>query len=418
MSDNELFWPEWGSDPDPTTRPTTPIDASPESSPSLPGQPPERRRPAWIAPAAAAGLAALVFGGAGVGVGVALDHDSSTTSNGGFTIAGSPVSTSAVNPRSFAGIAAKVLPSVVSINVRGSGGSDTGSGVVLRSEGYVLTNNHVVANAAGGGSVSVVFNDGSTATARIVGTDQEDDLAVIKVDKTGLQAATLGSSSSVRVGDAVLAVGSRLALTGTVTAGIVSALNRPVDTTQDQQAPSDPFGQSQPQATTTTVISAIQTDAAINPGNSGGPLLNAAGQVIGVNSAIASTGSVGGQAGNIGVGFAIPIDQARIIAEELINDGKASHPLIGVVLADASDSAGNDLARVQSVNSGGPADKAGVKVGDVIVAVGGQRTSGADAVIAAIRSHQPGQKVQITVERDGSRQTLTLTLADAANVPG
>jgi putative serine protease PepD len=214
----------------------------------------------------------------------------------------------------------------------------------------------------------------------------------------------------------VLAVGSPLGLTGTVTAGIVSALNRPVDTTQDQQSPSDPFGQSQQQPT--TVISAIQTDAAINPGNSGGPLLNAAGQVIGINSAIASTGSVGGQAGNIGVGFAIPIDQARIIAGELISDGKASHPLMGVVLADATDAAGNDLARVQSVNSGGPADKAGIKVGDVIVAVAGQRTTGADAVIAAIRSHQPGQRVEVTVERNGSRHTLTLSLADAANVPG
>src|SRR3954449_10469486 len=265
MSDNELFWPEWGSDPDPTTRPTTPIDASPEPSPSLPGQPPERRRPAWIAPAAAAGLAALVFGGAGVGAGVALDHNGTTTSDGGLTIAGAPVSNSSGNPRSFAGIAAKVLPSVVSINVRGSGGSDTGSGVVLRSDGYVLTNNHVVANAADGGTVSVVFSDGSTAAARIVGTDQEDDLAVKKDDKTGLPAATLGASSAVRVGDAVLAVGSPLGLTGTVTAGIVSALNRPVDTTQDQQqAPSDPFGlnQQQQQATTSTVISAIQTDAA------------------------------------------------------------------------------------------------------------------------------------------------------------
>ena len=416
MSDNELFWPDWGSDPDPATRPTTPLNSDSEPSPSLPAQT-SARRP-WMAPAAAAGLAALVFGGVGVGVGVALDHDGTTTSDGGFTIAGSPVS-SAGNPRSFAAIAAKVLPSVVSINVRGSGGSDTGSGVVLRSDGYVLTNNHVVANAANGGSVSVVFSDGKTAAARIVGTDQEDDLAVIKVEKTGLPAATLGVSSGVRVGDPVLAVGSPLGLTGTVTAGIVSALNRPVDTTQDQQqSPSDPFGFNQQQQTTTTVISAIQTDAAINPGNSGGPLLNAAGQVIGINSAIASTGSVGGQAGNIGVGFAIPIDQARVIAGELIKDGKASHPLMGVTLADATDSAGNDLARVQSVSSGGPADKAGMKVGDVIVAVGGQRTAGADAVIAAIRSHQPGQQVQVTVKRGGSERTLTLTLADAANVPG
>src|SRR5205823_9698969 len=164
------------------------------------------------------------------------------------------------NPTSFAAVAARVLPSVVSINVRGSSGSGTGSGVVLRSDGYILTNNHVVAFAVGGGRLSVLFNDGTTAAARIVGTDQEDDLAVIKVDRTGLPAATLGSSAAVRVGDAVLAVGSPLGLSGTVTAGIVSALNRPVDTTADQQG-ADPFSQSAP--ATTTVISAIQTDAAI-----------------------------------------------------------------------------------------------------------------------------------------------------------
>ena len=416
MSDDELFWPEWGQESPSTTRATTPLAPSaPQGGPTFGPQPEVRRRPAWLAPAAAAGVAALVFGSAGVGIGAAMDHDSNNSGDGGFTVAGAPVSASAAAPRSFAAIAARVLPAVVSINVRGSGGSDTGSGVVLRSDGYVLTNNHVVANAANGGSVSVVFSDGSTATARIVGTDQEDDLAVIKVAKTGLPAATLGSSSAVRVGDAVLAVGSPLGLTGTVTAGIVSALNRPVDTTQDQQQ-LDPFGGSQ-QATTTTVISAIQTDAAINPGNSGGPLLNASGQVIGINSAIASTGSVGGQAGNIGVGFAIPIDQARIIAGELIKSGKASHPLMGVVLADATDSGGNDLARVQSVNGGGPADKAGIKVGDVIVAVGGQRTAGADAVIAAIRSHQPGERVSVTVEHNGARRTVTLTLVDAAVQP-
>jgi putative serine protease PepD len=211
----------------------------------------------------------------------------------------------------------------------------------------------------------------------------------------------------------VLAVGSPLGLTGTVTSGIVSALNRPVDTTQDQQN-LDPFGQ-QSQATTTTVISAIQTDAAINPGNSGGPLVNAAGQVIGINSAIASTGSgLGGQAGNIGVGFAIPIDQAKVIAQELISSGKASHPLMGVTLADATDSNGNGLARVQSVSSGGPADDAGIEVGDVIVQVGDQPTSGSDAVIAAIRTHQPGDTVPVTVLRDGDRQTLSVTLIDAA----
>jgi len=403
MNDSELFWPS--SQTDDTTQLTTPIETAPSRRP----------RPAWLLPAAAAGAAALVFGGAGVGIGAALDGDgSSTSSSAGLTIAGSPVSTSVGNPKSYAAVAARVLPSVVSINVRGNSQSDTGSGIVLRSDGYILTNNHVVAAAVSGGNVSVLFNDGSSASARIVGTDQEDDLAVIKVARTGLPAATLGSSSAVRVGDAVLAVGSPLGLSGTVTAGIVSALNRPVDTTSDQQQNVNPFSPSQP--LTTTVISAIQTDAAINPGNSGGPLVNAAGQVIGINSAIASTGSVGGQSGNIGVGFAIPIDQAKVIASELITKGRASHPLMGVVLADATDSSGNDLARVQSVTSGGPASKAGVHVGDVVVAVDGAPTAGADAVIAAIRTHQPGETVSVTITRNGSRQTLKLTLADAASV--
>jgi putative serine protease PepD len=231
-----------------------------------------------------------------------------------------------------------------------------------------------------------------------------------------LPAAAIGSSSAVRVGDPVLAVGSPLGLSGTVTSGIVSALNRPVDTTEDQQN-TDPFGN--PTRTTTTVISAIQTDAAINPGNSGGPLVSASGAVIGINSAIASTGSsLGGQAGNIGVGFAIPIDQAKIVAQELISTGHATHPLMGVTLADATDSSGNDLARVQSVTNGGPADQAGIAVGDVVVAVGGQQTAGADAVIAAIRTHQPGDRVAVTIDRNGTRKTVSVRLIDAATAQG
>jgi S1-C subfamily serine protease len=164
--------------------------------------------------------------------------------------------------------------------------------------------------------------------------------------------------------------------------------------------------------------SLLQTDAAINPGNSGGALIDASGAVIGINSAIASTGSAFGQAGNIGVGFAIPIDLAKVVAQQLIESGHVSHPLMGVSLADATDSAGNDLARVQSVSDGGPADQAGVEVGDVIVLVGDQRTAGADAVIAAIRSHQPGDRVPVTVLRDGSRKTLTVKLVDASTLQG
>jgi putative serine protease PepD len=406
---NDLFWPtDDAGDPDGSAGAASTTGTTTKAARA-------ERRP-WLATAVAAGLAALVFGGAGVGVGVALDHDGGTAADsaGGLNVTPASTSTADIDPESYAGIAAKVLPAVVSINVRGATSADTGSGVVIRGDGYILTNNHVVAAAVGGGSVSVIFNDGSSADARIVGTDQEDDLAVIKVNRTKLPAATLGRSSAVHVGDPVLAVGSPLGLTGTVTAGIVSALNRPVDTTSDQQN-TDPFGQQQ---ATTTVISAIQTDAAINPGNSGGPLVDASGAVIGINSAIASTGSAFGQAGNIGVGFAIPIDQARIIAQELIDTGHASHPLMGVSLADATDSDGNGLARVQAVSPGGPADDAGIEVGDVIVEVGGQRTDGADAVIAAIRTHQPGDSVPVTVERDGSRKTLTVKLVDAASLQG
>jgi putative serine protease PepD len=414
MSD-DLFWPSSSDDAAgaPTYTQTEQLDRPTEQ---LSWEPPRQRR-SWLAPAMAAGAAAMVFGGAGIGIGAALEDNGNTTTNSaGFNVSNASTSSLSANPKSFAAIAARVLPAVVSINVSGSGQKDTGSGVVLRSDGYILTNNHVVSAAANGGSVSVVFNDGSTADATITGTDQEDDLAVIKVGKTGLTVATLGSSSAVRVGDPVLAVGSPLGLSGTVTSGIVSALNRPVDTT-DQQQNIDPFGNSG--STTATVISAIQTDAAINPGNSGGPLVNGSGAVIGINSAIASTSSpLGGQAGNIGVGFAIPIDQAKVIAKELIEDGHAAHPLMGVTLADATDSNGNDLARVQNVSAGGPAEKAGIQVGDVVVAVGGQKTAGADAVIAAIRTHQPGDRVSVTLERDGIRKTVTVTLIDAANAQG
>jgi putative serine protease PepD len=419
MSD-DLFWPAPADDAagaSPYAQ-TEQLDRPGEHGPWEPPRPP-RRRPSWLMPAAAAGAAALVFGGAGIGIGAAIEDNngSAPTNSAGFNVSNASTSSVPANPKSYAAIAAHVLPSVVSINVSGSNEQDTGSGVILRSDGYILTNNHVVSAASGGGTVSVVFNDGTTSTARIVGTDQEDDLAVLKVSKSGLPAATLGSSTAIRVGDPVLAVGSPLGLTGTVTSGIVSALNRPVNTT-DQQQNVDPFGNNSA-PTTSTVISSIQTDAAINPGNSGGPLVNGAGAVIGINSAIASTGSsAGGQAGNIGVGFAIPIDQAKVIAQELIETGHASHPLMGVTLADATDSSGNDLARVQGVSSGGPAAQAGIKVGDVIVAVGGQPTAGADAVIAAIRAHQPGARVAVTVNRSGVRKTVTVTLIDAANSQG
>jgi putative serine protease PepD len=441
MSD-DLFWPplsgagdDHGNQPgqpaSSSSDPTVPLTSSGDAYPTAPlasaetedSSPGGSRR---LAAASVVAATAFVFGAGGVAVGAAVvnNNGSTTTANPGTT--NSTISPSALttSPKSYAGIAARVLPSVVSINVTGADESDTGSGVVLQSNGYILTNNHVVAAATNGGSVSVSFNDGSTASAKIVGTDPLDDLAVIKVSKTGLTPADLGDSSAIQVGDPVLAVGSPLGLTGTVTAGIVSALNRPVQTqaeTQPQQL--NPFGGnsggSTPQSAQPTVIDAIQTDAAINPGNSGGALVDAAGDVIGINSAIASLGqsSDGSQSGNIGVGFAIPINQAKTIANELITTGHASHPLLGVSLEDET-SNGIDKAVVHSVTAGGPAAKAGIKEGDVIVAIDGSSTEGADAVIAAIRSHQPGQQVTVTVQRGGSTKTVTATLTTESSSQG
>jgi putative serine protease PepD len=425
MSDDDLFWPPLGDGAD-DDRPTEPIVGGSLPTAPLPyeelhngSQSAGQRSRWWTGVPAVAGLTAFIFGVGGVGVGAALFNGDNDSTNSALTnVPNSTVAPSALtaSPKTVAGIAAKLLPSVVSINVTSSNESDTGSGVILQSNGYILTNNHVVAAATGGnGSTSVTFNDGSSASARIVGTDSLDDLAVIKVAKSGLTPASLGNSSALQVGDPVVAIGSPLGLSGTVTSGIVSALNRPVQTQQESQQQSNPFGlgnSGSPQAANPTVIEAIQTDAAINPGNSGGALVDGAGQVIGINSAIASLGSDGSssQSGNIGVGFAIPINSARTIANELIRTGHATHPLLGVSLLDQTSSTGADRAVVHAVTAGGAASKAGIKAGDVIVAIDGQRTEGADAVIAAVRSHQPGQAVTVTVQRGGSERTVTATL--------
>jgi putative serine protease PepD len=423
MSD-DLFWPPLSGDGEERAVPGEPASEETQPTAVLPTQQVDPDEPAAsrrFGTAIVVAATAFAFGAGGVAVGAAIEHgngdDSAVLPASGGAVTPATVSALATNPKSFAGIAAKVLPSVVSINVTTSNQGDTGSGVILRQDGYILTNNHVVSAATNGGSVSVTFNDGSNASATIIGTDPLDDLAVIKVAKIGLAAATLGDSSAVSVGDPVLAVGSPLGLAGTVTQGIVSAINRPVET-QEQQQPQqiDPFGLGgqQDQTTNPTVIDAIQTDAAINPGNSGGALVNNQGQVIGINSAIASLGSDsilgGSQSGNIGVGFAIPINQAKTISGELIRTGHASHPLLGVSLIGQSSSSGAERAVVHAVTAGGPADKAGIKEGDVITAIDGARTEGADAVIAAIRSHQPGQKVTVTVERGGTSHTVTATL--------
>jgi putative serine protease PepD len=307
---------------------------------------------------------------------------------------------------SVAGIAAKVLKSVVSISVDDATGSGTGSGVVLRSDGYVLTNNHVVASAADAGTITVSFNDGRVdLPARIVGRDPETDLAVIRVlGASALTPATLGTSADLAVGDPVVAVGSPLGLTGTVTSGIISALDRTV------RVPGQAGG-----TASTPLFDAIQTDAAINPGNSGGPLVDLAGRVIGINSAIASLTGAGTdeQSGSIGLGFAIPVDEARSIALQLIRTGRATHPVVGVQAQTVgADGNGPRGARVTSLISGGAAKRAGVRVGDVITQVGDRVVTSVDQLVVALRSYAVGDRVTLTLVRDGARVTVRVVLQD------
>ena len=347
---------------------------------------------------------AIVAGAVGGGVGYTIAKDTAPTAAGNTaTTALTPVADTAavgatsIVPGSIADIAQRVSPSVVQLNVTGDQGAGTGSGFIISSDGYILTNNHV-AGIGNNGSIEVAFADGTTAKGTLVGASSDYDLAVVKVRKTGLPAITLGSSKGINVGDAVIAVGSPLGLQGTVTSGIVSALNRPV--TAGGEGSGD-----------TSFIDAIQTDAAINPGNSGGPLLNAAGAVIGINSAIASLGATGaGQPGSIGLGFAIPIDTAKRIANEIVSTGKATTPIIGVKLDNQYNGKG---ARIADVTSGGPAEAAGLEPGDVIIKVDGLTAVDATQAIVSIRAHAAGETVKLTIDRDGQSLVIPVTLTTA-----
>ena len=307
----------------------------------------------------------------------------------------SSTSTIERTPDSVAGIAARVLPSVVSIETMSKDGGGSGSGFVIDPNGYLLTNNHVVADAL---TIKVILNDGREFAAKILGRDESYDLAVLKIKVTGLKALQFGDSDKVQVGDSVVAFGSPLGLSGTVTQGIISAKDRPV-TAGDENS-------------STSFISALQTDAAINPGNSGGPLVDATGAVIGVNSAIASLGSsLGSQTGSIGLGFAIPINQARKTADQLIRDGKATYPVIGV-LVDMNATSGGALIsdKASAILAGGPAAKAGLKPGDLITAIDGIKINTPEELIIQIRTHNVGDEVTITYLRGKTIGTAKLIL--------
>jgi putative serine protease PepD len=395
--------PAWGRPPQPT-QPLPPMPAFP----AYPGaaRPQPARLAGWVWPLIA-GLALLigVVGGVLGGVffsGLTSDGSdqpgrSSTGLQGQGTTSVPPLG---AGNRSVARVAATMLPSTVQVIAEydGQAGGATGSGFVLDRQGHVITNNHVVESAASDdGPIEIVDQNGEHHDATIVGRSAVYDLAVLFVKEAkGLPPASLGRSQVLRVGDSVVALGSPLGLSSTVTSGIVSALNRPVTTGENDDS---------------SYINAVQTDAAINPGNSGGPLVNLRGQVVGVNSAIATTGGGGlggGEAGNIGVGFAIPIEQVQITADQIVRTGEARYPVIGAkVEVGSSDGTG---ATISQVVSDTPAARSGLAKGDRVTAVDGVRVGDGVSLIVAIRSHRPGETVEFTLVRDGRERTVDITL--------
>ncbi|MFJ6885611.1 trypsin-like peptidase domain-containing protein [Streptomyces californicus] len=394
-----LQYDPWGAPGEPLTRP------GPEGGD--PGRRKKRRGGAFMG----ALLLALVAGGIGGGVGAYVER------NGGLTTVELPQADRDNGdraPESVAGIAASALPSVVTLHVSGAAESGTGTGFVLDAQGHILTNNHVVAPAGSGGDITVTFSTGETASAELVGKDSGYDLAVVKVrGVSGLKPLPLGNSDNVQVGDPVVAIGAPFDLSNTVTSGIISAKQRPITAGGEKGDGSD-----------ISYVDALQTDAPINPGNSGGPLVDTRAHVIGINSAIRAADSgrgpeSGGQSGSIGLGFAIPINQGKRVAEELISTGRATHPVIGVTLdmkytGDGAKVGAEDAEGGPAVAADGPAAKAGIRSGDVITHVEGQRVHSGEELIVKIRAHRPGDELELKLTRGGAERTVTLKLGSAS----
>ncbi len=394
-------YPQYRPNPTPGSTATDPGGPfGPQTPPSAPTSR-KRGRGAGI-------VAAAVLAGVLGGVGGAAGYSAVTDSPEAAAPATAETSSSSVSnvkapAGSVAAVAQAILPSVVKVDVAGAAGSGSGSGIILTADGYIATNNHVVQLAENGGEIAVSFNDGSSAQATIVGTDPVTDLAVIKAKGvSGLEPANLGSSGSLQVGQPVVAVGSPFGLESTVTSGIVSALNRPVTAGGEGGGPG-------------TTFPGIQTDAAINPGNSGGALVNMNGEVVGINSAIRSTQSLGGQAGSIGLGFAIPIDEAKPIIQQLKNGEQATHARLGVTVGTPENSEGLPAgAQVRTIVPGSAAAKAGLQQGDVITKVGDQPISTSDGLVAMVRAYRPGDQATLTVVRNGDSHQVKVTFGSDA----
>ena len=354
----------------------------------------ERKKKRKNTPLSAVIVISLVFGGTAGG---ALGYLAADFSNGVSTTTSQVSATSkpvAITPatETVSQIVQNVKPSVVSIKAEGNSGSGTGSGFIYREDGYIVTNNHVAAPAINSGKLTVYLEDKTFFEAKLVGRNASYDLAVLKIDATGLKPVKMGDSNAINVGDLTVAFGSPLGLSGTVTSGIVSAVSRPVTAggADDQ-----------------SFISAIQTDAAINPGNSGGPLVNGQGEVIGVNSAIATLGS-GTQSGSIGLGFAIPANQAQRIITEIIESGKSSTPIAGISIDSTYEGAG---ARIAEVVSDGPAASTDLKVGDVVTKINGEAVEDSTELIVAIRRNNPGDTIVLTVKNTaGNEREVSVVL--------
>jgi putative serine protease PepD len=400
----EVWWSDALTDPwrDPQASTVVYAPPPPGATPPViletPPAPPRRGIGLVLLVSVISALLAGALGGT-LGYVFALRGSGGAPLGGGTHLGGSAPDLAQRAPESVAGVVKKVLPSVVTIRARAGNAGSLGSGFIVSGDGYVLTNDHVVGGASGNVQITVTFSDGRTAPARIVGTETESDVAVLKIDQTGLPAVEFADSESVQVGDPVIAVGAPLALSNTVTYGIVSALDRPV-VAGESGSP--------------RYYAAIQTDAAVNQGNSGGPLFDLAGRAVGINSVIKSLSADQQTAGNVGLAFAIPINQAKRQAQDIIERGKARRTVLGAA-TDPTYRAPTGGVKLQTVTAGGPAEQAGLRAGDVILRLEDDPLEDPEDLIALVRKYAPGSVVNVQYQRSGADMQAAVTLAADAN---